>query len=206
MLSFHYTPRTCALATRIVLEEVRAPYEAVRVDFAANAQRSPEFRSLNPKARVPVLVTEEGVLTETPALLVYLAQRFPAAGLAPLDEPFAFARLQAFNAYLCATVHVAHAHGPRGYRWADDPAAIAAMRAKVPDSVGAAFAVIEDGMLQGPFVMGETYTIADPYLFTLAQWLESDGVDTSRLPRVLEHRERVRARPAVQRALAGETG
>jgi glutathione S-transferase len=206
MLSFHYAPRTCALATRIVLEEVGSPYEAVRVDFAANQQRGPDFRRLNPKGRVPVLITEEGVLTETPALLVYLAQRFPAAGLAPLDEPYAFARLQAFNAYLCATVHVAHAHGPRGYRWADDPAAIAAMRAKVPDSVGAAFAVIEDGMLQGPFVMGETYTVADPYLFTLSQWLESDGVDTSRLPRVLEHRERVRARPAVQRALAGEAG
>jgi glutathione S-transferase len=73
---------------------------------------------------VPALVTDDGILTETPAILAYLAQRFPQAKLAPLDDPFAFAMVQAFNSYLCSTVHVAHAHRMRGTRWADDPAAI----------------------------------------------------------------------------------
>lgn len=203
MLTLYYAPNSCALATHIVLEETGAAYALRLVDTRAGEQRGPDYLRLNPKGRVPVLVTDEGVLTETPALLAYLARRFPRSGLAPAD-PFAFARLQAFNSYLCSTVHVAHAHRVRGARWADDPAAIEAMKRKVPESVGAAFAVIEDGMLEGPWVMGETYTIADPYLFTLAQWLELDGVDLARLPRVLEHRERVRARPAVQRALAAE--
>ena len=65
-----------------------------------------------------------GVLTETPAILTFVAQSFPAAKLAPLEDPFAFARVQSFNSYLCATVHVAHSHRMRGYRWAEDPAAI----------------------------------------------------------------------------------
>jgi glutathione S-transferase len=78
------------------------------------------------------------------------------------------------------------------------------MQRKVPQSVGDAFALIESGMLAGPFVLGDRYSICDGYLFTLAQWLEADGVDLARLPRVLEHRRRTAERPAVQRALAIE--
>ena len=76
------------------------------------------------------------------------------ARLAPLDDAFAFARVQAFNTYLCATVHVAHAHRLRGYRWADDAAAIAAMKRTVPRSVGECFHLIEHEMLEGPRVVG----------------------------------------------------
>jgi glutathione S-transferase len=90
----------------------------------------------------------------------------------------------------------------RGYRWADEPDAIAAMQRKVPASVSACFELIEREMLRGPWVMGDTYTICDPYLFTLSQWLEADGVDLAKLPKVREHRERNAARPNVQRALA----
>ena len=68
----------------------------------------------------------------------------------------------------------------RGHRWTDDAAAQAALKAFVPKSMGDAFALIEQGMLRGPWVMGEAYTICDPYLFTLARWLEGDGVDLSR--------------------------
>ena len=67
---------------------------------------------------MPALVTDRGVLTETPAMLAYIAQTFPKAKLAPLDDAFAFAQVQSFNSYLCSTVHVAHAHKGRGYRWA----------------------------------------------------------------------------------------
>lgn len=205
MLTLFYAPNTCSLASHIALEEAGADYEARRVDFAAAAQRSPEYLALNPKGRVPALVTDRGVLTETPAILAFLAQSFPEKALAPLDDPFAFAELQAFNAYLCATLHVAHAHGRRGARWADDPAAHEAMRRKVPESVGACFELIEEGMLRGPWVMGEAYSVADPYLFTVAQWMESDGVDPARFPRVIDHRSRMMRRPAVARAVAAAT-
>ena len=205
MLKLFYAPNTCALASHIALEESGAAYETVRLSFQTEDQNKPGYLAINAKARVPSLVTDKGVLTETPAILAYIAQSYPGAKLAP-GEPFAFARAQAFNSYLCSTVHVAHAHRMRGTRWADDPAAIKEMQRKAPQAVGDAFALIEGGMLEGPWVMGSAYTICDAYLFTLAQWLEGDGVDLSRLPRVLEHRSRVAARPAVKKAIAEELG
>jgi glutathione S-transferase len=205
-MKFYYAPNSCALASHIALEDAGASYEAVRVNFGANEQRGAAYLAVNPKGRVPSLVTARGVLTETPAMLLYIAQTHPAAGLAPLDDAWALAELQAFNSYLCSTVHVAHAHRMRGYRWADDPAAIEAMKKKVPQSVGECFDLIEREMFKGPFVFGDTYTISDPYVFTIAQWWELDGVDPARFPKLAAHRERMRGRPAVKRAIAMEVG
>jgi glutathione S-transferase len=206
VLKLYYAAHTCSLATHIVLEEVGADYSTARVDFATEQQKSPEFLKLNPKARVPALVTDKGVLTETPAMLVYVAQSFPKSRLALMDDPFAFAQVQAFNSYLCSHLHVAHAHRMRGHRWVDanDTASIAAMQRKVPESVGGAFDLIEREMLKGPWVMGEYYTICDPYLFTRALWLEKDGVDPARIPRVVDHRRRMAERPGVKKAIAEE--
>ena len=201
MLTLYYTPHTCSLATHIALADAGADYRLERIDFAAEQQKSPAYLAINPKARVPALVTPHGILTETPAMLAFVAQTFPAARLAPIDRPFAFAEVQSFNSYLCSTVHVAHAHRMRGYRWADEPEAIAAMQRKVPQAVGACFDLIESQMLRGPWVMGSDYTIADPYLFTLAQWLEKDGVDPKRIPRVIDHRARMAERPNVRKAI-----
>lgn len=201
MLRFFYAPKTCALASHIALEEAGVEYEPVRVDFAAAEQTKPAYLAVNPKGRVPALATDQGVLTETPAILAYVAQSFPARRLAPLDDAFAFARVQAFVSYLCSTVHVAHAHKLRGYRWASEQSSFDDMKRKVPESMGACFQLIEMEMLADPWVMGEDYTICDPYLFTVASWLESDGVDPARFPKVQDHMRRMAARPAVRRAL-----
>lgn len=202
MLTLYSAPATCALASHIALEQAGAEYQVRLVDFKSTQQRSPEYLRLNPKGRVPALVTEHGVLTETPAILLYIAQRFPQANLAPFDDPWALAQLNALCSYLCSTVHVAHAHGRRGARWADDPAAWESMKAKVPQTVGDGFAMVEAEYLKGPWVMGERYSIADPYLYTLATWMEGDGVDPARFPKVTEHRRRMAALPAVAKVLA----
>jgi glutathione S-transferase len=204
MLTLYYAPSTCALTSHLALEHVKADYKLVRVDFSQNAQRSAEYLGVNPKGRVPALATDRGVVTETPAILLYVCQTFPEAALAPLDDPFELARMNAFISYLSSTVHVAHAHRMRGYRWVDDPAAIAAMQKKVPQSVGECFELIEREMLSGPWVMGERYTVADMYLFTLAQWLEADGVDPKRFPKVAEHRARMARDPLVRRVIEQE--
>jgi glutathione S-transferase len=204
MLTLYFTPDTCSLASHIALEEAGADYQTVRIDFGTNEQRKPDYLALNPKGRVPALATDRGILTETPAILAFVAQSFPDAQLAPLNDPFTFAEVQAFNSYLCATLHVAHAHRMRAYRWADDPAAIEAMKRKVPESMGVCYELIEREMLTGPWVTGEAYTICDPYLFTIVQWMESDGIDRNRFPKIKAHSQRVAARPAVQRALAQE--
>jgi glutathione S-transferase len=203
MFKLFTAPGTCALAVHIALEEAAAPHEIAWVDLKSNAQRSPDYLKLNPKGRVPALATPEGVLTETPALLAFIGQSFPDAHLVPAS-PFEFARLQSVTSYLCSTVHVAHAHRPRGIRWVDaaDTEALEAMRRNVPRTMGECFEYIENELFTGPWLMGEQYTVADPYLFTIAGWLESDGVDPSRFPKVLGHTRRMKERPAVARVLA----
>ena len=150
MLKLYYSPGSCALASHIALQEAGAAFTTERIDFKSNRQNSPEYLVVNPKGRVPAMVTDRGILTETPAMLAYIAQSFPLAKLAPLDDPFAFAQVQSFNSYLCSTVHVAHAHGGRGYRWADEESSLADMKRKVPQSVTACYDLIESGMLKGP--------------------------------------------------------
>lgn len=200
-LTLYLAPGTCAMAVRIALVEANAPHRVARLDFAAGEQRSPEYLAINPKGRVPALVTERGVLTETPALLLYVAQRFPQADLAPLDDPFLLARMQEVNSFLASTVHVSHAHGRRPGRWADDEQAMAAMQAKMPQNMRDGFDQIERHYLAGPWVLGERFSLADIYLFVVASWLAGDGVPIDEFPKVAAHTRRVLARPAVQQAL-----
>ena len=97
-MKLYFTPGTISLAVRIVLEDAGATFESELVDFRTHAQRAPEYLAINPKSRVPALVTDRGVLTETPAILAYIAQTHPEARLAPLEDPFALAEVQAAGA------------------------------------------------------------------------------------------------------------
>lgn len=202
MLTLYTSTGSCSRASHIALEESGLPYAVHLVDFAKSDQRQPDYLAINPKGRVPALATDQGVLTESPAILAHIAALAPAGLLAPTDS-FAFARMQAFNLYLATTIHVAHAHGRRASRWSDDAAAQASMAAKVTQNMRDGFALIEAD-LTGDWVMGDAFTVADPYLFTFAGWLETDGVDIAEFPRVQAHFERMQARPAVQRALAAK--
>jgi glutathione S-transferase len=208
MLAFYYAPGTCALAAHLALEFSGAAYEAKRLDFKQQQQRTPEYLKINPKGRVPALVTERGVLTETPALLQYIAQAFPQAALAPVDDAFLLAKANEFNSFLCSTVHVNHAHKGRGYRWVepDDTAALEAMKKKVPQTMAESFTLIEEQMLKGPWVLGERFGTSDMYLYTLSRWLAGDGVDVQRFPRVADHMQRMEAKPQVQKIVALHQG
>jgi glutathione S-transferase len=203
MLKLYFAPNTIALASHIALIDAGAAHETVFVNFKNDGQRQAEYLAVNPKARVPALITDAGILTETPAILAFIAQTFPAAKLAP-TEPFAFAEAQAFNSYICSSLHIAHAHRMRGYRWADEQSSFADMQRKVPQAVGACFELIEQTMLKGPWVLGEQYSICDAYLFTVAQWMESDGLDPAKFPKVADHRRRMSERASVREALAVE--
>lgn len=204
MYTLFIAPGTCSRASHIALAESGLDYEVKRLNFAESEQHSEAFLKVNPKGRVPALVTDKGVLTETVAILAFIAQVAPQAKLAPLDDPFLFAKMQAFNAFLSSTVHVNHAHGRRGSRWADEASSHADMLAKVPQTMRDSFRLIEDGMLTGPYVLGDAYSVADAYLFTIAGWLEGDKVDIAEFPKVKAHYEIMKARPAVEKALAAE--
>jgi glutathione S-transferase len=199
---YRSTSNSCATATHIALEEAGADYKAIRLDIGAGDQHKPEYLKVNPKARVPALVTSHGILTENVALLAYIAQTHPNANLAPTDA-FAFARMQAFNSWLASTVHVAHAHKLRGSRWSDDPTAIDSMKAKVAANMTDCAALIENEYLQGPWVMGNHFTVADCYLYVNTGWMIGDGVDLSKFPRLTAHFNAMNLRASVKEAMAG---
>jgi glutathione S-transferase len=204
MLKLFTAPGTCALASHIALIDAGAKHEIVRINFRTEDQRKPEYLAINPKARVPALITERGVLTETPAILVYIAQSFPAAKLAPMADPYVFAEAQAFNSYLCSTLHINHAHRMRGTRWVEpnETEAIAAMQRKVTQNITDCFSLIETTMLKGPWVLGADYSVCDAYLFTVSQWMEGDSVDPKQFPKVYDHMQRMAERASVQQALS----
>ncbi|HEY0236753.1 MAG TPA: glutathione S-transferase N-terminal domain-containing protein [Afipia sp.] len=202
MMKLYYAPGSCALAPHIALEEAGAEFETHRVNFKEQEQSSPAYLAVNPKGRVPSLATDRGVLTEVPAILAFVAQNFPEAKLAPLDDAYAFAQVQAFNSYICSTVHIAHAHKMRGARWANEETSLEDMRRKVPETMGACFHLIESKMLRGPWVTGEAYSICDPYLFMVTRWMEGDGLRMADFPKIEDHFRRMSERPAVKRALA----
>jgi len=200
MLTFYYAKNSAAYAPHILLEDVGADYQAIKIDFAGGEQRSEAYLKINPKGRVPALITEQGVLTETPAILAYIAQTHADHKMAPTNA-FEFAMAQAFNCYIASTVHVAHAHKHRGARWADDASAHDHMRAKVPQNMAECAAVIETHYLQGPWVLGARYSMCDPYLALVTRWLGDDGVDLGPFPKIAAHNKAMRERPSMQTIL-----
>lgn len=198
MLKLYCSPNSISAAVVAVLNE-GVHWEPIRVDFKSAEQTKPEYLKINPKGRVPVLLTPEGPLTETGAILEYLGETV-IPDLVPID-PLARARMREVMFYLASTMHVNHAHRFRGYRWADQESSFADMAAKVPETMAASADYIE-GVIAGPLLFGETPTLADFYLYAMVNWLEGDGVDTSNYPKILAFRAAMKARPSIAKTHA----
>ena len=205
MLKLYYAPNACSLAPHIALNEAGAQYEAVAVDTRGGEQKSPAYLAVNPKARVPSLATDRGILTEVPVLLGFIARNFADAKLAPTDG-FDFFQMQSFNTYLASTIHITFAHIFRPERYADSDAAKADMRDKAPKSLFEQFRLVEDQLSDGrDWVHGGQYTVSDPYLYVFARWFERPGTgDIANLPRIKAHRARMQTRPQVLKTLEQE--
>ncbi|MFY2824493.1 glutathione S-transferase family protein [Ruegeria sp. MALMAid1280] len=196
-MQLYYAPCTISVAVAVALEEAGLDYEAIRLDFAGGEQTKPAYKQINPKGRVPALVVDGGILTETGALLEYVAARAPEAGLVPAD-PVMAARMREVMFYLASTMHVNHAHKLRGHRWADKKSSWKDMKDKVAKTMTASCAYITSNGLRGPFVLGEAFSLADAYLYVVCSWLEGDGVDVSAFPKIIAFREAMEARVSVQ--------
>ena len=199
-MRLHYAPGTISIAVAITLHEADLPFEAVRLSFKDAEQTKPEYLKLNPKGRVPTLEVDGHCLTETGALLHYIAALVPQAGLIP-DDAIEAAKMRSIMYYLASTMHVNHAHKMRGTRWADNPESHDDMAAKVPQTMAASAQYLEQECLRGPFFMGSELTLADPYAFVISSWLEADGVDLEDTPALARFLETMRARPSVQRVI-----
>lgn len=204
-----YSPGACSLAAHIVLEEVSAPFELKRVDFAAGEQRGEAFRALNPKGRVPVLVIpgEPQTLTELSAILFYLARRHPDFGLVPIGEPLAEARVEEQLSWLTGWVHgVGFALIWRPERFTDEAGAREAMAARGKAIVETAFAAIEARLADDrTWSMGTRFSIVDPLLLVLFRWGNRIGLAMGeRYPAWSRLAWRMVDRPAVTRVLERE--
>ncbi|MDF1727791.1 MAG: glutathione S-transferase family protein [Sulfitobacter sp.] len=197
-MKLFYTPGTISIAVAIALEEVGQTYEAVKVDFATAEQTKPDYLAINPKGRVPALETDEGIiLTETGALLDYIAALHPETGLVPTAPELA-AHMRAVMYYIASTMHVAHAHKMRGARWADAESSHADMARKVPQTMRACATFVETECLRGTYVCGNSLSIADPYLLIPCLWLEKDDVPLDDFPAIRAFIEAMENRASVK--------
>lgn len=197
-MQLYYAPGTISVAVAIALEEAGLDYEAIKIDFANKEQTSPAYAQINPKSRVPALAVDGGILTETGALLDYIADIAPDADLRPTD-PVLLARMREVMYYLASTMYVNHAHKMRGSRWASKTSSYKDMQAKVPQTMADSCAHLSQYGLRGPFVLGDRLSLADCYLYVVCTWLQGDGVTLADFPKIqsfmaaMEQRDSVRA-------------
>ena len=204
--TLYYAPSTCALASHIALEEVGADVEYVRLDLYKGDTRNPAYLKLNPKGRVPVMITDRGVLSESPAILAWIAQTWPQVNIAHVNDPWAFAQVNSFNNFLSGTLHgLNFAAFFRPSRFADDEAVQAAVKAKAFQNVAETLAMIEDKLKPESWVHGDAYTTSDAYLAVLYGWRRGLDRELPAFPKLAALEARVLARPAVQRAMAAES-
>lgn len=198
MLKLYCAPNTISVAVITALNE-GVHWEPIRVDFKTGAQTQPDYLAVNPKGRVPALVTPEEVLTETGAILEYLGETALPA-LMPLD-PLHRARMREIMYYLGTTMHVNHAHKLRGKRWADQPASFKDMTAKVPETMAASCAYLED-KFEGPYLLGPAPCLPDFYLYAIVLWLKGDGVAIEDFPKLATWKALMETRRSVRQAIA----
>ncbi len=200
-MKLYYAPGTIALACHIALAEAGAEYEAMALDFTRNEQRSEAYLAINPKGRVPALITDRGILTKRRRSSPSLRRSFRRAPRAT-GRHLCFRRA-AILPGLSLLDHACRDRAlPAGSRWADQESSFADMRAKVPQNTRDCCRLIEDEYLDGPWVMGADYTIADPYLFHARRMARRFGIELNEFPKIAAHWQAMQARPAVRRALA----
>lgn len=200
MLTLYYSPGACAMASHSALEEAEVDFALEKIDLKKGEQRTPAYLAVNPAGSTPALKTDKGVITQNAAILTFIAETFPHAGLAPVDDPFEMARFNAFNGFLGSSLHpalgkVLFSH-PRLEGEAKDQAMQQAL---------AKLDLAEQHLVEGPWVFGERWTLADDYLMVFERWARQAGLlDKGRYPKLNAHLDVVQARPAVARVLKTE--
>lgn len=202
MYTLFWAPNTGAFAPHATLEEVGANYELKLVDARKGEHRTPEYLNINPRGQVPALRLPEGsVMSESAAMVLHIADAHPAAGLLP--PPGDAARAQAYRWLFYA---VANIYEPElRYHYTDRYTEIAdgcdAVRGAAGRQIRESFALIEEALDPGPYLLGERYSVVDLYLLMLAGWASpADGA--AGCPRIEALCTRVRERPAIKRALS----
>jgi len=198
MVKLFWAANTIASASAIALNEGGVHWEGVEIDFRTAEQTKPEYLAINPKGRVPALSTPEGILTETGAILEYIAATY-APGLVPAD-PLHAARMRELMYYITTTMHVSHAHRMRGLRWARMETSHKDMQSMVTENMAAGCAFLE-AQVTGPFFFGGDLTLAECWVYPVLRFLPGDGVAITDYPKLAALQAAMEARASVKAIL-----
>lgn len=199
-MKLYYAPGACSLSPHIILRELGVDFDLEQVDLAAKrTARGADFRALNPKGYVPALELDDGeVLTEGVAIVQYLADRFAPGQLAPPAGTVERARLLSHLNFVASELH--KAFGPLF-----NPTTSAGARDEAVANVSHRLDLLEEGLADGrAYLLGESFSVADAYLFVICSWAEPSGVKLALWPALSAHQARVAERPSVKQARAAE--
>jgi len=198
-MKLFYMPGACSLASHIVTREAGIEVALDKVDGKTRrTAEGQDYATINPKGYVPALQLDDGdVLTEGPAILQFLADRKPAAGLAPAAGTMARYHLQEMLGYINSEIH-------KSYSPLFNSSIAPALREDRLAYLRRRYALIEQRLGQHQFLVGDSFSVADAYLFTVTRWAEHLKFDLSDFPNVRAFQSRIAARPAVQAALKAE--
>jgi glutathione S-transferase len=194
-----YAPGACSLSPHIVAQEAGIDLEFEKVDLKTKkTTRGADYLEINPKGAVPALQLDNGeILTEGPVIVQYLADQRPQAGLAAAQGTFARYRLLEMLGFINSEIH-------KGYSPLFNPAISAAERTETTTYLQKRYRFIESQLQKHIYLLGDQYSVADAYLFTVTNWADSLSVDLSSFPQVLAFQKRIAARPAVQAVMKAE--
>jgi len=198
-MKLYYSPGACSLSPHIVALEAGLPLQLEKVDGKAKRTESgADFWQVNPKGYVPVLELDSGeVLTEGPAIVQYLADQNPASGLAPANGTLPRYHLQEMLGYINSELH-------KSYSPLFRPDTSETARAERKEYLAKRYQFIENVLAKQPFLLGDTFSVADAYLFTVTNWAKHVQLDLSGFPALLAFQQRVAERPAVREAMEAE--
>jgi glutathione S-transferase len=198
-MKLYFSPGACSLSPHIVAREAGIPVDLVKVDLKARKlEGGVDYARINGKGYVPALALDDGtLLTEGPAIVQYLADRRPEAGLAPANGTIERYRLQEWLNFLTSEIH-------KSFSPLFNPQAAEGWKQAARDSITRRFDWLAERLGPNPYLMGERFSVADAYLFTLLNWCTWTGVDLARWPALKDYHARVAARPKVQEALRAE--
>lgn len=198
-MKLYYSPGACSLSPHIALREAGLDAELIKVDLGTHRLLDgSDFAKINPKGYVPVLELDNGKrLTEGPAIVQYIADLKPESGLAPKNGTFERYQLQEWLGFINSELH-------KGMGPLFAPSTPDDFKTAIRSTLGKRFGFIAERLEKSPYLMGEHFTIADGYLFTVMGWCKWTGVNLQQWPSLITFQERVSARPAVKAALAAE--
>jgi glutathione S-transferase len=198
-MKLYYSPGACSLSPHIALRESGLPFELVLASTKTHQLADgTDYYTINPKGSVPLLELDNGErLSEGPAIVQYIADQVPAKGLAPAAGTMARYRLMEWLNFITSELH-------KGFSPLFNPAMPEEGKALARAQLSKRLAWVDEQLAGKDYLLGATFTVADPYLFTVAGWGKYVGVDISGLANLNAYLARVAARPAVQEALKAE--